>query len=192
MIIRLIIFLVCTLAFINGCNSIISNFAGTHKLRNYKFGEIINQGIGDADFIQIDDGILSDQYIFIPGDRTFRKDLLIFPITTTSNQQMDSIKIIGWAKSFDPSCVQRKDCQLQFKGPIKGIISDVSRVRKNADQLQQKNLVISNDHTIFIELDRVPFPWYWNLIIMVVSAAIILFMESRRITNQQEASLNDR
>ena len=184
MIYRLIIFLVCTVAFINGCNSVISNFAGTHKLRQYTLSEIAKTGIGDADYIEITDASVSAEFTHIPGDKNFRRDLLIFPIVPNTGATGNKLHMIGWVKKFDSDCLKQNNCSQLIKDPLRGLISDVKRVKANLNQLQQRYEFEENE-IVYIELERSPFPWYWSMAIMITAVLIILVMEKQRLKNSK-------
>ena len=184
MIYRLIIFLVCTVAFINGCNSVISNFAGTHKLRQYSLSEIANTGIGDADYIEITDATVSEEFTHVPGDKSFRRDLLVFPVVPNTESTGNKLHVIGWVKKFDLGCVGQNNCNQIIKHPLKGLISDIKRVKGNINHLQQRYEFEENE-IVYIELGRSPFPWYWSMLIMITAVLIIIVMEKQRLKKQQ-------
>lgn len=186
MIFRLIVFLICIIAFINGCNGLISNFAGTHKLRSYSYDEIIENGIGDADFIEVSGAETSDDYVLVSGDYLFRKDLLIIPIVPegVEGSRVNKPELIGWTKAFDPSCVQRGNCQEEITTPIRGIVNEVKRVKNNLENLNDN---INSNQVILIELGRTPFPWYGSLAIMI-TAFVIIFLAERYQMNKKKKS----
>lgn len=192
MISRLIVFLICILAFISGCNSIISNFAGTHKLRQYTLTEILEKGIGDADYIEIGQASLSADFIYVPGDKTFRKNILIFPLVSESQKrEQQPTHVVGWTKKFDPTCVEQKNCAQLISRPLRGLVSDVNRVKVNAQKLTAQGYsLMDNDKMVFVELDRAPFPWYWSLLIMISASLILVGLEVYRIRKEKHLNNN--
>ena len=45
---------------ITGCNSLISQQFGTHQLRTVNMQDAVANGLGDADFIELDGAILGE------------------------------------------------------------------------------------------------------------------------------------
>ena len=80
MIIRLLIILGCVVVFINGCNSLISQHFGTHKLRGYTMEEVQQTGIGDADFIEVSGALLSGDFVFKAAKSPTNPGVIIYPV----------------------------------------------------------------------------------------------------------------
>ena len=179
MIYRVIILLGCAALFINGCNNLISGVAGTHKLRSYAMQEVLEVGIGDADFIQIGDAWSDGNYLFLEPAGQFRKPLWLFPLY--SEEQLSALdrgeavaaKLIAWTEKLDPDCVSRGDCLQRGKIFVKGIIAGNRRVRGHAGQLTPF------DNPIYLQQGRPPLAWYWNALMLIGALGTAYLLERR-------------
>ena len=190
MIYRLIIVLGCITMFIGGCNNLTSSLAGTHKLRQYTTHVVVEEGIGDADYIEITNAWTSEAYQYVPSSKNARKPLLIYPIL--SDVQVAQVKqnkkvtpiAIGWTQKFDPDCHKQGKCLKEQQVSIKGVISNYRRVRQNLSLFDNKQFDF-NENVVLMEVGRAPIAWYWN-VLMMVSGVSILYLVERRNFNKQK------
>jgi hypothetical protein len=174
MLFRYAIVLISVIAFINGCSSLISRVGGTHKLRTYTMEEVIDTGIGDADYIQVSQANRLGQYSYTPVLKRGYKPVLAYPVL--SEQQADSVAkglrvhpaIIAWTQRFDTTCVAAGNCLTPGKFTLEGITSKIDRERNRVADLAQWGYQLP-ETPIYIEIDRKPLDWYWNLAIMLVA-----------------------
>lgn len=194
MLIRLIFLFGCIIAFINGCNNLISGVAGTHKLRVYEMEAAFQEGIGDADFIQVTGAYSDGSYLFFPSDKKYKKPMLIYPLLTKSQVKAHAegkrVKpaFFGWTEKFDESCEVNHTCIQNGEMDVLGLIAASNRVKKGVSGLASMNFEV-DDMPVFIKVGRKPIPWYWNLAMMVAAITIVLAIESRnynkKITKNQ-------
>jgi len=177
MLFRIVIVLFSVVAFINGCNSLISRVAGTHKLRQYSMEQVVQEGIGDADYIVAASAWRSGDFVHTPPLKRGYKPVLAYPVLSKS--QMDSIEkgipvhpaIIAWTQRFDNNCVNAGTCAPREEFMLKGITRKIDKERNRVQTLPKERYVIS-DKVSYLEIEREPLAWYWNLAIML--AALIL------------------
>ena len=107
MIFRVIIVILCLTVFINGCNSLISLQFGTHKLRTISIDQVIENGVGDADYLEITGAWQTDDYIYVPGKKPPETAVIIYPLLSEDQvQKVESGQqiapaVIAWTKQFD-------------------------------------------------------------------------------------------
>ena len=133
MLFRLIAVFACVVIFINGCNSLISQFVGTHKLRFYEMGEVVQNGLGDADYVEINNAWTTGDFIYAPPVRTQKKGLIIFPVL--SEQQMKAfekgeiveVQLMGWSEDYSKECLEAQNCMPKQKMKLIGIMRDIPK-----------------------------------------------------------------
>ncbi|MEN0005775.1 MAG: hypothetical protein AAF798_16625 [Bacteroidota bacterium] len=173
MLFRLLIVFGCVVVFINGCNSLISQEVGTHKLRTYQMAEIAEEGIGDADFVEIQQAWQTGEYVHVEAVRQFDRPILIYPVQT--QEQINSgekvAKLIAWTELFDVNCLDDQSCLPQQEVTLKGITRDIPAEKNQLQQLLDKGYTL-DEQPIFIEVDKAPLEWYWNLGMMLGALAL--------------------
>jgi hypothetical protein len=177
MLFRIVIVLFSVVAFINGCNSLISRVAGTHKLRQYSMEQVVQEGIGDADFIVATSAWRSGDFVHTPPLKRGYKPVLAYPILSTS--QMDSVEkgmpvhpaLIAWTQRFDKNCVNAGNCISKEEFILKGITRKIDKERNRVNTLPKDRYIISENIT-YLETEREPLAWYWNLVIMLAALAL--------------------
>ena len=110
-VLRLIIVLSGIVLMVNGCNGLLSQFFGTHKLRTFSAETALREGVGDADFVAFTDCYTTGRFTVGPALHDTDKDILLYPLY--SSAQADSLqngltvtaRLIGWETIYDPSCV---------------------------------------------------------------------------------------
>lgn len=177
MLFRVVIVLICVVAFINGCNSLISRVAGTHKLREYAMPELLRTGIGDADYIRVESAWRSGDFIHTPPLKRGYKPVIAYPVLSKS--QKDSLEnglivhpaIIAWTQRFDAGCVNAGNCAPAGSFVLSGIARPIDKERNRSSSLSKSRFSIP-ENVIYIETERKPLDWYWNLLIMVLALGI--------------------
>jgi hypothetical protein len=177
MLFRIVIVLVCVVSFINGCSSLISRVGGTHKLRTYTMEQVLEKGIGDADYILVEGAWRSGDFVHTPPLKRGYKPVVAYPVLTSA--QSDSVvagmtvrpAVIAWSQKFDPACVELGTCALQGAFVLEGITRKIDKERNRSKELEEKRYSIA-DNIVYIEIGRKPLDWYWNLAIMLAAAAI--------------------
>lgn len=186
---RLIAMLFCIVFFINGCNSLISQFFGTHKLRTFSMEEAMEKGIGDADFVELTGAWKSGDYIVVPPRTGADKAILIFPIL--SEKQMAAADagekvepaFIGWTKDFSLDCDLENTCAPKIQGDIKGVVREMQKQKNKAHMLATNKYQLP-EKVSYIEVGRQPLAWYWNLLFVAGGIGFAFWIESRAHRNR--------
>lgn len=182
--VRLTAILICIVFFITGCNSLISQFFGTHKLRTFTMGEVLKNGLGDADYVSISQAWKTGDYLVVPPRTEADKAVLIYPIL--SPEQVDSLdagravrpRIIAWTKEFDLACDEEKRCAPLSEITLSGIIREMNPTKNRAHMLPEVKYGLPED-VVYLEEGREPLAWYWNLLMMVGGLGLAFYIESR-------------
>lgn len=193
MIIRLLIILGCVVVFINGCNSLISQHFGTHKLRGYTMEEVQQTGIGDADFIEVSGALLSGDFVFKAAKSPTNPGVIIYPVLSdgqlAAHRRGETVSpdIIAWTTDFPSECVVAGNCIKAGPVSLKGIVRDLPNDRQGQGLLEEKGYRITEE-AIFMEHGQSPLAWYWNLLMMAGAAMAALGIEAYGHRRQRQRS----
>ncbi len=198
MLFRIVIVLFSVVAFINGCSSLISRVAGTHKLRTYAMENVLAEGIGDADYIEVSGAWRSGDFVHTPPLKRGYKPVVAYPVL--SQAQIDSLgkgmavrpAVIAWSQKFDPECVNAGNCAPKEAFTLDGITRKIDKERNRIHTLDASKYVVPQN-VIYIETGRKPLDWYWNLAIMLFALALgggTEYYHSRKARQQTSPSEN--
>lgn len=194
MLFRFIVVLGCIVLFINGCNSLISQNFGTHKLRTYTMEQVVRENIGDSDFIEVTGAWQSGDYIHAPGGRTSKKPILLYPLldrtqlTALDSNRVVQPAIIAWTEEFSPDCLQKNNCIERKEFTLKGIVREIPDEKDRSDQFSAAKYKLP-ENVIFVEVNKAPIEWYWNVAMMV--GAVLLAFTLERASFKKTQSLNN-
>ena len=183
MIIRIIIILVCVTFFINGCNSLISQFFGSHKLRVSDYELAAKEGIGDADFIELENTYLSGDFVYQESEYPNTPGVIIYPLLTAEQVkkreqgQKVSPSFIAWTADFHAPCVEENNCINSGIKSIKGVVREVPKDRQEGIQ-KLESLGYDVGEVNFINDGQEPVLWYWNALTMLIAAGIAVGLEA--------------
>jgi hypothetical protein len=184
MIVRIIIILVCITFFINGCNSLISQYFGTHKLRTFDMEKAVKEGIGDSDFVSLDNAWLNGDFVFQASEYPNTPGVIIYPVLTAEQKEQRSkgerVKpaFIAWSADFHSPCVGENNCIEPRVAAVSGVVREVPKDRQvGIDKLDAKGY-IGLEEAVFINHGEEPAPWYWNALMMLIPAIIAVGMEA--------------
>lgn len=195
MIIRILLILGCVVVFINGCNSLISQHFGTHKLRAYTMEAAQQSGIGDADFIELSGGWLPGDFVFKAAKSPTNPGVIIYPVLSeaqlAAHRRGEAVTpdIIAWTTDFPSQCVEAGDCIKAGPVELKGIVRELPDDRQGQWQLEAKGYRIA-DGAIYIEHGQEPLAWHWNLLMMLGAAAAALGVEAYGQSRQRKRQRN--
>jgi len=182
---------------INGCNSLLSQFFGTHKLQTYRTATALQAGVGDADFVSLTESYTTGRFVVGPALHDTDKDILLYPIFSTA--QADSLErgldvtagIIGWETNYDPPCVERGDCVAAGSRTQTGLIREPNPRKNRAEALSREQVRIA-ERPLFMEIDREPLAWYWNLLMFAggigMAFAVEAYFARRRRAQRDRAA----
>lgn len=182
--VRMIAMLFCIVFFINGCNSLISQFFGTHKLRTFSMANAVVEGIGDSDFVELTNVWQSGDYIVVPPRTGADKAVLIFPLLTEKQLAAADAgekiqpRYIGWTKNFSLDCDAENTCAPRLNRDIKGVVRQMQRQKNKAHMLAANKYELP-DNVEYIEVGRHPTAWYWNLLFVIGGFGLAFYIEAR-------------
>ncbi|MEM1216539.1 MAG: hypothetical protein AAGJ82_12680 [Bacteroidota bacterium] len=182
--IRLTAILLCVVFFITGCNSLISQFFGTHKLRTFPMFEVVQTGIGDADFVSLEGAWQTGDYLVVPPRNKADKAVLIYPLLTeiqlaaVEKGELVEPRIIAWTKNFSLDCDEENNCAPRQRVDALGIVREMRREKKKAHMLPSNKYRLP-ENVDYVEVGRSPLAWYWNLLMLVGGLGLAFFIESR-------------
>jgi hypothetical protein len=182
--VRIVVILISVVFIITGCNSLMSQFFGTHKLRSFAAGTVATQGLGDADFVEIIGVWRTGDYLIVPPKNQADKPLLIYPILSDDQlERLDTGEVIkplliAWTKDFDPACDETHTCANREEINLKGIIRKPNPQKDRAGQLPKNRYAITED-IVYIEAGRAPLAWYWNLAMLLGGIGLIYSIERK-------------
>lgn len=188
--VRLTAMLIGVVFLITGCNSLISQFFGTHKLRTYSIEESIASGIGDSDFIEVSGVWQTGDYIVVPPRNESDKPILIYPLL--SKEQLNAMeageqvepRFIAWTKDFSMACDEEKVCAPKIGTTAMGVVREM-RKQKNKAHMLAENKYRLPSNVDYIEVGREPIAWYWNLLMVVGGLGLAFYIEARANKLQQ-------
>lgn len=191
MILRVILILFGVMIFINSCNSLISSVAGTHKLRTMSMQEVKSSGLGDADFVAITGAWSSGDYLFEPHRIASWPGFVQWPVLDAA--QIDSlnagqqvtVSIYAWTKRYEESCLDAENCVVKGERILKGLVRPLNKRFNKATAFSSQKYVLAED-PIFVEYNRQPLAWYWNLALMMLGALLILLVERWRAKKEKK------
>lgn len=183
MTIRTIVMLVCIVAFINGCNSLISQQFGTNKLRNVSMDQARKSGLSDADYVELTNAQITGDFIFAPGRNENDKAVVLYPLV--DQRQLDSlregnpvwIKLIGWEKRRPGSIPDTVSIDTR-REVYRGLVREPGNRFNKARELNPDKYRLSRN-LVYVEMGKEPLEWYWNVAIMLVSFVTFLFLSSK-------------
>ena len=184
MLFRISIILVCLIAFITGCNSLVSQFAGTHRLRSYAIEEIEFEGAGDADYLEIRGGWQTGDFVYGKPRKAGQKGIIQYPVVGEARLEKRDrgtaipVSVIVWQALPDPACVASASCAEKKETLIRGIVRRIPPRGNELEALTRKGYLLA-ENVVFIEAGQAPIAWYWLVLIMLAAAILAIGMEWR-------------
>lgn len=184
MLFRFIIVLACIVVFINGCNSLVSQYFGTHKLRTFTMEDAVKKGVGDSDYLELQKAWASGDYVFVPGKRKTDPSTLLYPLLTQA--QLEQVEqgqqvqphFIAWTQNFPTDCPSRDDCSPRRVADFKGVVRKPGKEFNGAKNLAANKYQLPSQ-VVYLEVNRAPIAWYWNLSMMVGAVLVAFLLEMR-------------
>ena len=184
MIVRIIIILLCLVFFINGCNSLVSQFFGTHKLRSFEMSAVAREGIGDADYVEIKGARFEPEFVHQEATEPGSPPIILYPVFADDEQSRHAVLLAWTADFFDP-CVAADTCISAGVRTIKGVVRPIPEDNLAAlDRLRERGYTWA-DKPIVINHNEAPVDWYWNALMMLGAAVVAIGMEA--IYNRKKA-----
>lgn len=199
MIVRIILILVCISFFINSCNSLVSQFFGTHKLRTLPITQAQQEGVGDADYLELEDVSLSGDFAFQASAYPNSPGIILYPVLTPEQAEQRAqgqdvtLHFVAWTADFHSPCVDEGNCISAGTQNLRGVVREIPEDRlPGLDKLRAQGYVIK-ERVVTINQGEAPIAWYWNALAMLGAAAFAVGMEAyynrKNETATQDAEL---
>ncbi len=184
MIVRIVIILLCLVFFINGCNNLVSQFFGTHKLRSFTMEEFVREGIGDADYVEVTGAYFDGAFVHQQPEEAGYPPVLIYPVSATSETGQRAVLLAWTADFFDP-CVKNGDCVSRGERTLKGVVQPIPR--EYIEGLAELETLGYQwpEPPVMVKENEAPVAWYWNALMMLGAAAVAIGLEA--IYNRKKA-----
>ncbi|WP_282777273.1 hypothetical protein [Phaeodactylibacter xiamenensis] len=177
MIVRIIIILLCLVFFINGCNSLISQFFGTHKLRSFEMAEVAEKGIGDADYVEITNARFEPDFVYQEAEEPGSPPIILYPVFAESSPAQTPALLAWTADFFDP-CVEADTCIAAGTRTLRGVVRPLPDANLTGlDRLKEKGYSWESP-VIVINENEAPVAWYWNALMMLGAGLVAIGMEA--------------
>ncbi|MEQ8706418.1 MAG: hypothetical protein RIC19_20975 [Phaeodactylibacter sp.] len=177
MIVRIIIILLCLVFFINGCNSLISQFFGTHKLRSFEMSTVVNSGIGDADYVEISGARLEPVFVHQEAEEPGSPPIILYPVFAKEGPSQQPVLLAWTADFFDP-CVAADTCIAAGTRTLKGVVRPIPDANlAGLDQLREKGYRWE-EPILTLNENEAPVAWYWNALMMLGAGIVAIGMEA--------------
>ncbi|MEO0733225.1 MAG: hypothetical protein AAFZ52_10350 [Bacteroidota bacterium] len=182
---------------ITGCNSLISQQFGTHRLRTLPIVEVQEQGVGDADFIEVVGTRYGAAYVLDSALLTGEKHNIFRPLLTEGQHKRWAagetlvVNLIGWYETTDPTCLEAPACPPDAARPVRGLVDEPSARRNPVADWAEQRITLS-DNVTYLKLNEKPLAWYWNLALFLGGLLLAILPEARRHARQRrdESSTN--
>jgi hypothetical protein len=190
MILRYLVLFGGIVLMITGCNSLISQNFGTHRLRTLDVTTAASGGLGDADYVQLTNAVIGEAFIVGPALRSSDKDYVLRPILNAT-QAADwksgatvSTNLVAWTETNDPVCIAAPGCPPAATDPVIGLLSKPT-TRKNpvADWPDQR--IGLEAPVSYLQLNEKPMAWYWNLLLFLGGLGLAILPEARRFAKRK-------
>ncbi|MEM6395055.1 MAG: hypothetical protein AAF741_01815 [Bacteroidota bacterium] len=189
--IRLLVIAGGVVMMITGCNSLISQFFGTHKLRTLDLTEAVSEGIADADFVRLQNLIVAEQYQIGDALHSTDKDIVVFPLLMPDQRdrknsgQLIAIEYMGWSNVFDNNCHERKDCYDATANYVQGLVRPPNPKKTPSDSSWAEMGYAISEDVRYLQVNREPQAWYWNLLLFLGGIGLPLALEYRAYVRKQ-------
>lgn len=174
---------------ITGCNSLISQNFGTHRLRTLDVTAAASGGLGDADYVQLTNAVIGEAFIVGPALRSSDKDYVLRPIlnqkqaTSWQNGSTVTTSLVAWTETTDPACTTPPGCPPAADDPVIGLLSEPTPRKNPASQWQDQRIELAPS-TTYLQLYEKPMAWYWNLLLFLAGLGLAIVPEARRFAKR--------
>ena len=185
MILRYLVLFGGIVLMITGCNSLVSQNFGTHRLRTLDVSEATALAIGEADFVEIAGAEIGKAFVTSSGKDLGGKATLCRPLLSPEEQSeweggaTVSTALIGCFKTANPACLTDPECLPYTGRQIIGLIGEPAEVEELSLQWDGQRIVLENS-VVYVQLGEQPQAWYWNLLLMVGGICLALIPEAIR------------
>lgn len=185
MILRYLVLFGGIVMMITGCNSLVSQNFGTHRLRTLDVTEASARSIGDADFVEIAGAVIGDVAVTTPQRDLWGKTVVCRPILSPEQQSAwkngstVATQLFGCFKTEDPTCYTAPACLPHTGERVIGLVADPTDAEALAAQWGQHRIK-PKEKPVYLQLGEKPVVWYWNLLLFVGGICLAFIPEAVR------------
>lgn len=189
MLLRYLVLFAGTVCLITGCNGLLSQHFGTHRLRTIDLAAAAD-GLGDADFVELTGAVIGEPAIIGPALRASDNDYLLKPVFTPAQQrawaggetvtaaviawtEVDRIGGRGFAYCADPD----------YCG-LRGLVSEPTDDKNPTEEWLAQRIALA-PNPVYLQLGEAPMAWYWNLLLLVGGGLVALVPQWWRFRKRQ-------
>lgn len=179
---------------ITGCNSLISQQFGTHRLRTFDVKEATAEGFGDADFVEVTGGMVGEPMIVGPALRSTDKDYVLRPIFTEEQAgewaagETVITSLIGWSETEDPACIKAPGCLPAPNTPVRGLLSEPTDRKNPVEEWAAQRVKLAAE-PVYLQLYEQPMAWYWNLALFLSGLLLAILPEAYRFQKKKRLDM---
>ncbi|MEM6770858.1 MAG: hypothetical protein AAF597_09765 [Bacteroidota bacterium] len=190
MILRYLVLFGGIVLMINGCNSLISQQFGTHSLHTMQLEQVVNSGVGDADFLEIPDARVGEALVSSPREGWLDANYVFRPLLTNAqtdawrNGQVVTAQVIAWYNVDTTNCANRAWCQPPTLATVAGLVAEPPANKHPTADWEAERIALAPEIT-YLKLGDKPMVWYWNLLMFLGGLLLAALPEARRHRQQQ-------
>jgi hypothetical protein len=175
---------------ITGCNSLISQNFGTHRLRTLDAAAAASGTLGDADYVQLTNAVIGEAFIVGPALRSSDKDYVLRPILNAEQSAAwksgatVTTNLIAWVETTDPTCTTAPGCLPAASDPVIGLLSEPTARKNPVGEWSGQRIELAAP-TSYLQLNEKPMAWYWNLLLFLGGIGLAIMPEARRFTKRK-------
>ncbi|MBC6995186.1 hypothetical protein QWY85_05655 [Neolewinella lacunae] len=185
MIFRYLLMFAGIVMMITGCNSLVSQQFGTHRLRTIPLETVEGSGVGDADFVEIANAQLGTPFIVGPALRSTDKDYVLRPVFSAGQQaawaagETVAVSLVAWTETEDPDCTTPPGCLPPSDLPLRGLVSPPTEKKNPVGEWTAQRIKL-RPNVVYLQLYEQPMAWYWNLLLLLGGLALAIVPEAIR------------
>ena len=178
---RLVVVLAGIALTIGGCNSLVSQLFGTHKLRTFPLEAVAREGFGDADYVELTEAYQTGDVVVGPALHGTDRDIVLYPLLTPAQWQARQAGqtvepvVIAWQKEGGQPC---ESCRTTGPLTVRGLVREPNPRKNKSAELSTAGYRIA-EKVYYLEAARQPLAWYWNVLMIAGGFGLALGVEAR-------------
>ena len=171
---------------ITGCNSLVSQQFGTHRLRTLPAGGATATDVGEADFVRIT-GVNPAGPTLGGGDADRWGDYVRFVPLLTPAQEAErrangrvTTGLVGWFKTTDPA--RQRPAAAAESSAVTGLVNPPAARYVSTVDWSAAGVSLA-EPVVYVQIGERPLAWYYNLLLMLVGVLLAVvpeFLGARR------------
>lgn len=170
---------------ITGCNNLVSQNFGTHRLRTIEVSAANAQSIGEADFVEVAGAVIGKVAVGDGKADAWEKWAVSRPILSPEQEKAweggatVTTSLIGWFKSDDSQCSSKLDCLPHTGQRAIGLVGPPDNPVTLTGQYIDHRIQLK-EPLVYLQLGEEPMGWHWNLLIFAGGICLTFIPEAIR------------